>query len=397
MNAAETTRLTAVAFIAYFVMSGMLAPIGILSGPMAELFNLPVTTITARFSSLTLGLLAGSVAALFVFRLFTPKLAVMVSMGSIALCLLALNLVGSGPLAWVMIAGVGVGCGIGLACGALIIARRFEDRLRAAMLVLTDSCFSIAGVICSTLAVWFVAAELAWYSTYQVLAALCLVGVVLAGVSRFGFVTPALEQSVDVQSLTVSQWPLPVWLVLLALSCYTLGTNCFLLWLPNYGQQSLGLSLQVSGGLVGQYWLGMFIGQLLVAGTVAWLGVLHWVRLAAVGTVLGSLPLWLLTDGATLSIAALCWGIANFGLLKMGIAFATSQVRIPPGEMVAALMLAGTFGTSISAWVTSNIVAASSSYFVLQVGTGCLFVMAMAIIGASLLNQAESSRQSSVG
>ena len=31
-------RITLVSFLAYFVMSGMLAPIGIISGPMAELF-----------------------------------------------------------------------------------------------------------------------------------------------------------------------------------------------------------------------------------------------------------------------------------------------------------------------------------------------------------------------
>ena len=60
-------RLTLASFLAYFVMSGMLAPMGIISGAMAEYFGLPVTDITARFSWLTLGVLVGAIAALVVF------------------------------------------------------------------------------------------------------------------------------------------------------------------------------------------------------------------------------------------------------------------------------------------------------------------------------------------
>ncbi len=48
-------------------MSGMLAPIGIISGPMAELFGRPITDVTAQFSWLTIGNLIGAIIALFLF------------------------------------------------------------------------------------------------------------------------------------------------------------------------------------------------------------------------------------------------------------------------------------------------------------------------------------------
>src|SRR5437762_3470802 len=46
-------RITLISFLAYFVLSGMLAPIGIISGPLAELYGRPVAEITTQFSWLT--------------------------------------------------------------------------------------------------------------------------------------------------------------------------------------------------------------------------------------------------------------------------------------------------------------------------------------------------------
>ena len=64
----NTQRITLASFLAYFVMSGMLAPIGIVSAPLAAHFGLPVTTVTAGFGWLTVGILVGAVIAWFSFE-----------------------------------------------------------------------------------------------------------------------------------------------------------------------------------------------------------------------------------------------------------------------------------------------------------------------------------------
>ena len=56
-------RITLAAFLAYFLMSGMLAPIGIISAPMAAALEIPVTAATASFSWLTIGILIGAIIA----------------------------------------------------------------------------------------------------------------------------------------------------------------------------------------------------------------------------------------------------------------------------------------------------------------------------------------------
>jgi hypothetical protein len=100
-------KITLVSFLAYFVMSGMLAPIGIISGPMAEYFDVPITEVTANFSFLTFGLLGGAIFALFVFERIELKNVMIATFGVIAVCLVSLNLHDNESLLWLSIGVVG--------------------------------------------------------------------------------------------------------------------------------------------------------------------------------------------------------------------------------------------------------------------------------------------------
>ena len=83
-------RITLVSFMAYFIMSGMLSPIGIVSGPMAEYFDLPVTEITNKFSWLTLGILIGSGLALVAFDVLTIKILMLIVYGVLSVSLFSM-------------------------------------------------------------------------------------------------------------------------------------------------------------------------------------------------------------------------------------------------------------------------------------------------------------------
>ena len=59
--------ITLVSFLTYFILSSMLALIGILSGPIAEHFGQPITYVLKEFIWLTGGILIGAFIALFIF------------------------------------------------------------------------------------------------------------------------------------------------------------------------------------------------------------------------------------------------------------------------------------------------------------------------------------------
>jgi len=376
----NTQRITLVSFLAYFVMSGMLAPIGIVSGPMSEVLERPITDVMAQFSWLTVGILAGSVLALFLLDRVSLKILMAILYGLIVLSLVSLNFVDELTMIGVALGVVGVCCGLGLAGAALTISRSFDRERRASMLVITDGCFSIAGFVCAALATYLVSRAFHWAATYQFVALVAVAVVLLTAVSRLPSTAAVTRHAADKQP-----WPLSVWLCLGALFLFTLGQYSMLWWLPNYAETGLGASREQAGRLISLFWIGMFAAQLVVAWWVLRVGVRKLVLIAAVSTSVFSVPLWIHEDIAGLSVFAFLWGFANLGLLKIVLSFATEMLPLPSGRLVSSLLLGATLGTALSPWVTSQIVVATDNHFILQFSTACYVALTCLLFVATRL------------
>lgn len=368
-------RVTLLSFLAYFVMSGMLAPVGIISGPMARYFDVPITELTANFSWLTLGILAGAAVALVVFDWLALRKLMVLLYGLVVASLVAMAILDEFSFIWPLLGITGVCCGVGLAGAALIISRTYAAEQRASMLVITDGSFSVAGIVCSSIAVWLVARGVHWSGTYLFVALvaglimlLLLVSVLPDGRGISGKAGPAVP------------WPRGVWLCLAALFLYTLGQYSMLLWLPNYAETQLGAPGDQAGRLVSQFWMGMFAAQIFVAWWVLQVGVRRLLLIAAGSAFLSSLPLWLYRDIDGLIVLATVWGFANLGLLKIVLSFATQLVAVPDARLVSSLMFGASIGTAISPWLASRIVAATDNRFILQFSSACYLLLAVLLV-----------------
>lgn len=352
-------------------MSGMLAPIGIISGQMAEIFGQSITDVTAQFSWLTVGILAGAALALFVFDFLRIRSVLLTVYLLTIASLLSLNFTDDLSKIGVALGIVGLCSGLGLASAALVISRSYDSERRASMLVVTDASFSTAGFLCAAIATAFAAAGMYWTGTYQFVAFVAALVVVLTLMSRFpdAGVVDSTEDSRE-------PWPLSYWLCVAALFLYTLGQFSMLWWLPNYVETKLGASVDQAGRLVTLFWIGLFVSQIIVAWWVLKIGVRNLVLISAVMTCLLSIPLWAFGDLETLPILAFFWGLANFGLLKVVLSYGTQMVGIPTPRLVSTLLLGSTLGTAVSPLVTSRIVVATDNYFILQFSTACYAVLA---------------------
>ena len=199
-------RITFVSFLAYFAMSGMLAPIGIISGPMSETFNLPITEVTAGFSWLTFGILAGAISALFVFNWVQLKKLMIILYCAISASLIALFFQQQIALIWPILGLVGLCAGTGLAGAAFIISRTYDDNQRASMLVITDGWFSLAGIVCSWIAIYLVSRNFHWSGSYQFVALVALTMLLLLFFSQL----PNSKKEPG-GSINTETWSLKVW------------------------------------------------------------------------------------------------------------------------------------------------------------------------------------------
>ena len=374
-------RITLVSFLAYFVMSGMLAPIGIISVQMAELFDRPITDVTAQFGWLTIGNLIGAVIALIIFDVLKVRTVFLVIYVLIIASILSLNFQDDLMKVGMALGVVGVCCGLGLASAALVISKTYDAERRASMLVITDASFSVAGFSCAALATTLIAAGVHWTGSYQFVAGVAGVILLLTFASKFP--DTATDNSVE---NTGEPWPLSVWLCIGALFLYTLGQFSMLWWLPNYVQEELGASAEQSGFLITLFWLGLFVSQLVVAWWVVKIGVRKLVLIAAILTCLCSILPWTFGDLSILPLLTFIWGVANFSLLKLVLSYGTQMVNVPTPRLVSTLLLGATLGTAVSPWVTSRIVAATDNFFILQFSTLCYAALAILLIVATRLH-----------
>jgi TsgA-like MFS transporter len=86
------------------------------------------------------------------------------------------------------------------------------------MLVITDGSFSVAGVVCSWIAIFLIAQEYHWSGVYQFVALIAALIIFLSSLSTF----PATDVD-DHETSGPEKWPFPVWLCIVGLFLYTLG------------------------------------------------------------------------------------------------------------------------------------------------------------------------------
>jgi len=377
----NTQRTTLLAFLTYFVMSAMLAPIGIISTPMAEHFEQSVPEITRQFSWLTGGILVGAIIALVIYDFAGLRQVFLGVYGIMTAALLSLMVFDDLTMVGLALGVVGTGCGIGLAGAAIVISLTFDENRRASMLVLTDSCFSIAGFVTAWVTTFLISREFGWSTSYQLLALVTVTIMVLALLSLFPRTTH--EESNDAPW---TPWPLPVWLCVTSLFLYTLGQYSILFWLPNYAMTQLAAGEGAAGNLVGQFWLGMFFAQLFVAWWVFKIGVRKLVLIGSITTCLGTVPLWIVADVGNLTVLTLVWGFLNLAVLKAILSFATEMVEVPSPRLVSLMLLGATVGTAVSPVITSQVVEWTDNRTILMFGTGCYALLFLLMTVARVMS-----------
>lgn len=381
--------LATIGLLSYFALSGVLAPMGLLIDPISAQLDLSHVEAARLLSGFSSGNLVGAVLALFILSWFSYKRIVMTIYTSAVGILLALGIVNEPTLIWFLLAGLGLTLGIGLAVAAQLIAVIYKADHRAALLVATDSSFSLAGTVMAGLTIVLLATPIlgiqTWAGAYLPILIVVLLILGIASFTRY----PASEvANRSWRWLRLLPWT--VWSVGAALFAYTLGQTTVLLWLPS-ALVSEAPSLSLGGEAVGRYWMGMFIGQLTAVALVIWIGRRRVLWLGAFGAAAGACALLMtLDDQGALPWVSLLWGILNFGALKMLIALATDAVKRLPDAMIPGLLLLATAGTAISPLLSSWVVEIAGSRVAMGVGVASLVVMALlALVTSGYVKQSD--------
>jgi TsgA-like MFS transporter len=366
--------LAAIGLLSYFVLSGTLAPMGLLLEPLSSQFEISTSEAARVLSGFTSGNLLGAFLALFILGRVRYRALVLCIYVSAACTLVMLLFADDTRWIWTLLALLGVGFGIGLATAAQLIALTYKEDQRAALLVATDSSFSLAGTVMASLTAYLLLSPIPnlppWLNAYLAIFLAVLLILMLAFVARYPEVARAEKNWGWIQRM-----PRPVWASGGALYCYTLGQTSMLLWLPSLLQAGSS-DVALGGEVVGRYWFGMFLGQLAAMMLVLVLGRGWVLRFGAVGASVGALAVLLAVSGDQWMIwASLGWGLCNLGVLKMLISLATDCLDNLPDQLVPGLLLMATLGTASSPILTSWLVEGFDPFAAVTLGVTSMFGM----------------------
>jgi len=368
-------------------MSAVISPLGLVSRPVATHFDISITTATSAFTYLTTGVLIGTTIAVFIFDFLRLKQIIVGAAVLICLSIYAIYAVDSFTVFALALAVIGTSCGVQLSAAAVVISKIYDERLRASMLLLTDSFYSIAGVASTSVAGVLLARQFHWSSAY-LMAFIATVGItVIALTARY----PATGRYLNEQPRASADkyWPAGVHLVGLSMLIYLVGFVSIYSWVPNYAQEVLGAGVEASGEIVSRMFLGMFAGQLVMFVLVLRLPLRPLIVVYSIMAASLTVSLWTVRTAPQLEIAMLVLGLATGGLFKTILTYGTLQVKDPSPRMVSYLIFYAGFGTAIAPFVSSFIVERRDMAGALQFATICYFLT----LGLVLVAQRLQSRR----
>jgi len=378
-HAGSRLRLTLGCFLSYFIVSGLISQIGVVTSPMAVHFGRALTDVAGQFTWLSMGVSLGSLLSLVCFEWVGLRRCLLVCYALAACALLVLVGVDRWAVLGPALGIVGVFCGLGLNASAVTLALTWSDQNRPRILLLTDVCFAAAGIVMAPLAARLVGAGLPWNASYTVLALLCLV--LLAVVASNRYPPSAREAGVAVAQ---ERWPLAAWLCGAGLLFYLFGQVTMLIWLPADAASRLSMDSTAGAALISRYWTGMVVGQLLLV-----LLLLRHFSLRALLPVvvalsaLVSFGLWSATTAREALWATTLLGLCNAGVLKLTLSFGATLVRHPQ-RIVTALLFSGSFGQAVCPYISARFVAWFDSTAALELTSVCAVLMALCIGAACL-------------
>jgi TsgA-like MFS transporter len=387
--------LTLVAFMTYMVMAGLMTQIGVLISPMSNYLGISITAAASMFSLLTGGTFAGTFVAMMVYSRFPIQR--ILQCNYLAFLVLLILLVSFDiRLQWVVsvyLFMLGLCCGVGLAGGAVLIAKLYNEQKRASAFLATDCSFSLAGYVFPSLAIVLLAANQLWMVSYAAVGVLAIVILVACFLLSFPENAEVAETELVATVKPTNIWTPRVFIIALALCCYLTTQTTFLTWAPNYLQQVLGLDTTQAASAVGNYWGPSIFGLLIVTLLVMKVPTRPLLLTVLLMAIILSILLYTTQDPDWFLTITLALGFMTSCIFKLAISVGSQQIHSAPPILVTFLLCAATIGSTVAPALSALVVSmfgVSSAMLITVIG---FVLVAILVVICLLMEKRENSIQ----
>ena len=351
MESSQRLKTILICLAASFVISGLLNPIGLISGSVAEWFGTSLTVTVARFGYFTIGVFCGYILSFYLYDFLKLKKVVVVGYLTIASAVACLYLFDNIVVFTVSLFFLGVAAST-MVCGAsTLVSWLWDGKSRQTMLLAQDAMFNAGGIIFTAITTAFLSRGMHWGSTYVVVAAIALLISLLALTTR---IDQKYQRGSDSEVLT--SWSAGIVVVGLSVLLFMTAKISIFIWAPQYVAQEFGATISEGGRLMQNIFVGALLGSLAGTYIVSRIRVEYFL----IGMLMiGAAGMWFMLAATNLDTVLLLGyavgasvGATFNGYMGFGLSFITS----PTHKNIAYVLLAGGVGSAIAPLFSSKVV-----------------------------------------
>lgn len=361
MNDINRIGLTWISFLSYAFTGGLIVVTGMIIGNIADYFHLSIAQMSNTFTFLNAGILVAIFLNSWLIELVSLKKQLIFGFILTNLAIIGIVFCNNLFLFCINLFILGLVSGITMSIGTFIITNLYIESKRSAKLLLTDSFFSMSGMIFPFITACLLEKKIMWYWTY-----ICIgIIYVLIFLLTINLNFEKLKKDIQNSQASKEKWNFNVFLLSISALLYILGQLAFISWVPQYVTETMSVEIKKTGTLVSSFWMSYMIGMWCFSVLIKYFD-LHRIFIFLIG--ISTILMFFFIHSQNFKEQQ--WIIINLGFFSSAIytiiiTLASLQTKYPSPKLINLILLFGTIGTLLTFIITGPIVQYKGLYMTL--------------------------------
>lgn len=349
--------LTWISFFSYAFTGALIVVTGMIMGNIASYFDLSISQMSNIFTCLNAGILISILLNSWLINIVSLKKQLIYGFIFAIIAILGIIFSKNILLFSINIFILGLVSGITMSIGTFIITTLYSGSKRGSQLLLTDSFFSMSGMIFPIITAYLLENKFLWYWIYVCIGIIYFIIFILSVNLKF----PESKEKI-IHTEKIKKWNFNIVLLSMSALLYILGQLSFISWVPQYATEIMNINIKKTGDLVSNFWMAYMIGMWFFSFIIKFFNLKHiFVFLSGISAILMYVYIhssnYLIMQYIIISL-----GFFSSAIYTIIITLASLQTKKPSAKLINIILFFGTIGTLLTFIITSPIVEKKGIY-----------------------------------
>ncbi|WP_425619629.1 MFS transporter TsgA [Buchnera aphidicola] len=358
MKGMNRIGLTWISFLSYAFTGALVVVTGMIIGNISDYFNVSIAEMSNTFTFLNAGILIAIFLNSWLIEIISLKKQLICGFILTIISIISIALFHNLLFFSINMFILGLVSGITMSIGTFIITHLYLDSKRSSKLLLTDSFFSMSGMIFPIITAYLLEKKIIWYWTYIFIGIIYFIIFLLTINLNFD----KLKMSIKNIQQKKEKWNLNILLLSISALLYILGQLSFISWVPQYSTNIMHMDIKQTGSLVSSFWMSYMIGMWFFSFIIKFFD-LHRIFIFLTG--ISTLLMYFFIHSESFikqQFIIISLGFFSSAIYTIIITLASLQTKHPSPKLINIILLFGTIGTLLTFIVSGPIVKYKGLY-----------------------------------